>query len=115
MQLFFIIEEILCIKPIKTEEKIRYGKILNDLPQVRFKYYNPPKADLNLRGRLKTLNNVTHLLMYNKIQSGIYEAVATDTANHSGALYNHIWNLIWDLAIEPTEQEINEYKLLFRN
>lgn len=107
--------EILCLRPQKTDEKIRYGKILNDLPQVQLRYYNPPKADLNLRGRLKTLNNVTHLLMYNKIQSGIYEAVMTDTANNSGALYNHIWSLIWDLAEQPTQEETDEYESLFRN
>lgn len=107
--------EILCIKPQKTEEKIRYGKIVSDLPQVVLRYYNPPKADLNLRGRLKTLNNVAHLLMYNKVESGIYEAVVTDTANSSGALYEHLWNLIWDLGESPAHNEINEYKSLFRN
>ncbi|QLH45350.1 MAG: hypothetical protein HWD58_06895 [Bacteroidota bacterium] len=61
--------QILCWKPITNDSKIRYGKIQNDLTNVEFRYYNPPKADLKIRGRLKTLNNVTHLLMYNKIAS----------------------------------------------
>lgn len=107
--------QILCLRPQNTQQKSRYGKIINDLPQVKLRYYNPPKADLRIRGRLKTFNNVTHLLIYNKIQSGIYEALETDTANSSGALYNHLWNLIWELALEPSAVDLQEYKSLFRS
>ncbi len=105
---------ILCWKPKNNDEKIRYGKIVNDFPQVKLKYYKPPKADLKIRGRLKTLNNVTHLLIYNKVQSGIYEALETDTANSNGAMYNHLWDLIWESAEEATQDELNEYSNLFR-
>lgn len=106
--------QILCWKPKDTNEKIRYGKIINDFPQVKIKYYKPPKADLKIRGRLKTLNNVTHLLIYNKVQSGIYEALETDTANSSGAMYNHLWDLIWNSAEDATKDELQEYSDLFR-
>jgi len=106
--------QILCTPPKTTEEKIRYGKILNDLPQVELKYYRPPHADLMIRGRMKTLNNVPNLLIYNKVSSGVYEAIETNMGNSDGALYNHIWGLIWNLAEEPSGDQINEYKQLFR-
>lgn len=106
--------QILCWRPKNNDEKIRYGKIINDMPQVKIKYYKPPKADLKIRGRLKTLNNVTHLLIYNKIQSGIYEALEIDTANSSGAMYNHLWDLIWNSAEEPSNEELQEYSNLYR-
>lgn len=106
---------ILCWKPKTADEKLRYGKIINDLPQATLKYYNPPQADLRIRGRLKTLNNVSHLLIYKKVQSGIYEALVTDTANSDGAMYNHLWNLIWELAQDPSPEELSEYKDLYRS
>ncbi len=87
----------------------------NDLPHVKLRFYNPPKADLFIRGRLKTLNNVTHLLIYNRIKSGVYEALEIDTANSKGALYNLLWGLIWDIAEEPVKEQIDEYKRLYRN
>lgn len=111
----FRVIQILCWRPKDNNEKIRYGKIINDLPQVQIKYYKPLKADLKIRGRLKTLNNVTHLLIYNKVQSGIYEALETDTANSSGAMYNHLWDLIWESADGATENELQEYSNLFRS
>ncbi len=106
--------QILCTSPTKTEEKIRYGKILNDFPHVELKYYRPTHADLNIRGRIKTLNNVPNLLIYNKVSSGIYEAIETNMGNSDGALYDHIWNLIWNLAEGPSDDQIKEYKQLFR-
>jgi hypothetical protein len=106
--------QILCWKPKTNGEKIRYGKIINDMPEVKIKFYKPPKADLKIRGRLKTLNNVTHLLIYNKIQSGIYEALEIDTANSSGAMYNHLWELIWESAEVPSNEELQEYNNLYR-
>ncbi len=106
--------QILCWKPKTNAEKIRYGKIINDMPEVKIKFYKPPKADLKIRGRLKTLNNVTHLLIYNKIQSGIYEALEIDTANSSGAMYNHLWELIWESAEEPSHADLQEYNNLYR-
>ncbi|CAN5526045.1 hypothetical protein BH10BAC5_BH10BAC5_04580 [soil metagenome] len=107
--------QILCLEPTKNEEKIRYGKILHELPQIEFRYYHPAKADLLVRGRMKTLNNVTYLLIYNKIESGIYEAIETNTANLSGALYTHIWNLIWELAEIPSNTKLTEYTKLYKN
>jgi hypothetical protein len=106
--------QILCTSPTTTEEKIRYGKILNDIPQVELKYYRPTHADLNIRGRMKTLNNVPNLLIYNKVSSGVYEAIETNMGNSDGALYNHIWNLIWNLAQDLSDDQIKEYKQLFR-
>jgi hypothetical protein len=106
--------QILCTSPKTTEEKIRYGKILNDLPQVELKYYRPSHADLMIRGRMKTLNNVPNLLIYNKVSSGVYEAIETNMSNSDGTLYNHIWDLIWNLAQDPSGDQINEYKQLFR-
>lgn len=106
--------QILCWKPITNDSKIRYGKIQNDLTNVEFRYYNPPKADLKIRGRLKTLNNVTHLLMYNKIASGLYEALEIDTANSNGALYSHLWELVWETAEKPSEEELEGFRNLYR-
>lgn len=107
--------QILCTEPKTNEEKIRYGKIISDFNTVELKYYFPPQADLLIRGRLKTLNNVIHLLIYNKIRSGVYEALELDTANSSGVMYNYIWNLIWELAKSPTQEQLNEYVSLYRN
>lgn len=107
--------QILCFEPQNNIEKIRYGKILSDLNGVEFKYYHPQEADLLIRGRMKTLNNVTHLLIYNKISSGIYEALETDTANSNGALYNHTWNLLWRVSKEPTQAQLSEYRQLYSN
>ena len=107
--------QILCWKPQNDEAKKRYGKIITDMPQTVLRYYRPPHADLMIRGRLKTLNNVTHLLMYNKIRSGLYEAILSDLANSSGAMYNHLWNLIWEMAETPSLDEINAYKLLSKH
>ncbi|MDX2046614.1 MAG: hypothetical protein SFU87_07490 [Chitinophagaceae bacterium] len=106
--------QILCTAPKTNEEKIRYGKILNDFPHVELKYYKPPQADLMIRGRMKTLNNVPNLLIYNKVSSGIYEAIETNMGNSDGALYNHIWELIWNMAQDPSNDQINHYKQLFR-
>jgi hypothetical protein len=107
--------QILCTEPATNVEKIRYGKILSDFPMIQLRYYTPPSADLLVRGRMKTLNNVTHLLIYNKVKSGVYKALETDTANSNGALYNHIWNLIWALAAMPSNNQLEEYQNLFRN
>lgn len=107
--------QILCTEPKTNEEKVRYGKIISDFNTVELRYYFPPHADLLIRGRLKTLNNVTHLLIYNKIKSGVYEALESDTANKSGVMYNYIWDLIWSLAKSPSSEELNEYVNLYRN
>lgn len=107
--------QILCWKPTTNNAKIRYGKILNDMPKVNFRYYQPSSADLLIRGRLKTFNNVTQMLIYNKVDSGIYEALVTDTANSNGAMYNALWTLIWDLAEVPQQTDLNNYMELFRN
>lgn len=106
--------QILCFKPKYNVEKIRYGKLISDMP-VELRYYHPPQADLNVRGRMKTLNNVTYLLIYNKIRSELYEALELDTANANGALYNHIWNLIWQLAEPVSKDDLDQYVELYRN
>ena len=110
----FISIHILCWRPKTNDSKTRYGKIKNDIPNVELRYYNPPNADLKIRGRLKTLNNVTHLLIYNKIESGLYEALEIDTANSNGALYNHLWELVWDTAEKPSDYELDSYIKLYR-
>lgn len=107
--------QILCWRPKNNDEKIRYGKILNDLPQIRLRFYRPTTADLSIRGRIKTLNNVVNVLIYNKVQSGVYETIFTDMASSNGTMYNHLWGLIWDLAEEPSEQDLAEYLNLYRS
>jgi len=107
--------EILCLEPLTNTEKIRYGKMLCDFNQVEFRYYQPTQADLQIRGRMKTHNNVTKLLIYKKVTPGVYEAIESDTSDTTWALYDHIWNLIWTLARRPTAQQIAEYKDLYRN
>lgn len=107
--------EILCTAPITKEDKIRYGKIITDFPTAQLRYYKPSNADLKVRGRIKTLNNVTRLLIYSKITAGRYEALELNTAEADGALYSHLWNLIWDLADVPTQEQIEEYRQFYRS
>lgn len=106
--------QILCTKPVTNEDKIRYGKIVTDLPTTQLKYYRPLKADLRVRGRIKTLNNVTRLLIYSKVAPGKYQALELNTAENDGALYSHLWNLIWELADAPNGEQIAEYCRLYR-
>lgn len=106
---------ILCEEPREGSTKIRYGKIMNELNGVELRYYDPDKADLSIRGRLLKNNGVVRLLIYEKIVSGIYKAIETDTANSNGALYNNIWDLTWSLAKVPTEKEKEEYVRLVKN
>ncbi len=104
---------ILCEKPSDNSIKIRYGKILHDMPQAQIRYYDPDKADLKVRGRIIKINGSIKLLMYNKIQSKIYQAIETDTANSNGALYNNIWDLVWSLAKAPDAKDKQQYIDLF--
>ncbi|TAH42331.1 MAG: hypothetical protein EYC69_06075 [Bacteroidetes bacterium] len=106
---------ILCEKPKDTSVKIRYGKILHDMPQAQIRYYEPEQADLKVRGRIIEIHRSIKLLMYTKIQSKIYQAIETDTANSNGALYNNIWELVWSLALVPDAKEMQSYKDLFLN
>jgi hypothetical protein len=106
--------QILCTSPITNEDKMRYGKILTDFSTVELRYYKPPAADLKVRGRIKTLNNVTRLLIYSKVDGHRYEALELDTADTSGALYSHLWNLIWEMAEAPTTAQLNEYRNFYR-
>lgn len=106
--------QILCTKPVSNEDKLRYGKIITDLPAIQLRYYKPVEADLKVRGRIKTLNNVTRLLIYTKVSPGRYEALELNTAENDGALYTHLWNLIWELAESPTEDQLKEYRRFYR-
>jgi hypothetical protein len=106
---------ILCEKPKDTSVKIRYGKILHDMPQTQLRYYEPDRADLKVRGRIIEVTGSVKLLMYTKIESKVYQAISTDTANSNGALYNNIWELVWSLAFVPDIKEIQSYKDLFLN
>ena len=106
--------QIICFRPVSNQEIMRYGKLLSDM-RVVCKFYHPQAADLNVRGRMKSLGSVTHLLIYNKVASSTYDALELDTANSNGALYNHIWSLIWELAETPSQEEIQEYKDLYKN
>lgn len=106
--------QILCTAPVSNQDKMRYGKIITDFPTTKLKYYRPPMADLKVRGRIKTLNNVTRLLIYSKIVPGKYEALELNTADTDGALYTNLWDLIWELAEAPTEMQLNEYRKFYR-
>jgi len=104
---------ILCEEPNDNSKKIRYGKILHDMPQTELRFYEPQKADLKVRGRIIKINGSIKLLMYNRIESKVYQALETDTANSNGALYSNIWELIWSLAIVPTAEQRQEYRNLY--
>src|SRR5579859_3235158 len=106
---------ILCEEPKEVTKKIRYGKILVEMPTAELRFYNPEEADLRVRGRIIKVNGVDKLLVYNKIQSSKYQAIETDTANSNGALYNGIWELVWSLAKVPTQEQTEQYKRLFQD
>ena len=106
---------ILCEEPANNLTKIRYGKILQEMNGVELRFYNPDEADLQIRGRLKTLQGAERLLIYSKVDSGLYQTIETDTANSNGALYSNIWRLIWLLAKKPTTKQIEEFLRLFNN
>jgi len=106
---------ILCEEPKNNESRIRYGKIIDELSNVELKFYKPEEADLQIRGRLKTLNGVAKLLVYFKIKSGKYQTIETDTANSSGALYNNIWDLTWSLARSPLTSEKEGFVKAFKS
>jgi hypothetical protein len=93
---------------------LRYGKIITEIHNVELRYYQPEKADLRVRGRIIEVNGVNKLLMYTKNKPGSYQAIETDTANSSGALYGNIWDLIWSLAIIPMPEQIKSYKDLLQ-
>jgi len=99
---------ILCVEPANADTRTRYGKILHDLPVTEFRFYKPQHADLLIRGRLKKLQGVDKLLIYNKLGAGRYQLILTDTSNSNGALYNNIWNLIWSLATILDVDQKNE-------
>jgi len=107
---------ILCENPKMLETKIRYGKILSDFGEtVELKFYNPDIADLRIRGRLFERTGVKKILMFTKKTSSKYKLIATDTASENGALYNNIWDLIWSLAITPSDSDKQEYVQLYQN
>ncbi len=105
---------ILCATPHTQIQRMRYGKILSDMPNTELRFYEPEIADLKVRGRIIEVQGVIKLLMYTKIKDGLYQSIETDTANSSGALYNNIWELAWSLAAKPAAAEIETYKQLFR-
>lgn len=105
---------ILCEAPTSQIQRIRYGKILSEMPGTELKFYFPDNADLRVRGRIIQVTGVNKLLMYTKIKSGVYQAIETDTGNSNGALYNNIWELAWSLATKPSFQEIDSYISLFK-
>ncbi len=96
---------ILCEEPNSPETRIRYGKILAEIPHTSLGFYNPRLADLRVRGRLIRVDGSTKLLMYTKDKPGYYKAIETDTGNSNGALYNNIWELVWSLSYKPTAEE----------
>ena len=102
--------EILCEEPNDISDKIRYGKILTDMPETEMRFYKPEEADLMIRGRMKELNNVVRLLIYTKIKTGKYKAVEIDTANSSGAMYTNIWKLVGNQATRLASEQADEYK-----
>lgn len=104
---------IICETPSDNYTRIRYGKILSEIPNVELGFYNPDKADLRVRGRILKVNGVNKILMFSKIESKKYKALQTDTANAHGALYNNIWDLIWSMATRPSAQDVIQFKELF--
>jgi len=105
---------ILCEAPHTQIQRIRYGKILSEIPYAELRFYEPEIADLKVRGRIIQVQGVIRLLMYTKVKSGIYQSLETDTANSNGALYNNIWELVWDSAIKPTRQQIDSYISVYK-
>jgi hypothetical protein len=105
---------ILCEVPNDNTKRIRYGKILSDMPTAELKFYNPDKADMRVRGRIIKVQGVNKLLVYTKVQSGIYQAIETDMANSNGALYSSIWDLVWHLATPPSSEQIQNFKQLYQ-
>ncbi len=105
---------ILCEEPVSLIQMIRYGKILDEVNGSELRFYNPERADLRVRGRIIKVNGSDKLLMYNRIKSGVYKAIETDTANSNGALYGNIWELTWSLASQPTEDTKKRYISLFK-
>lgn len=106
---------ILCFRPENNSDRIRYGKLLSDMPAVSMRYYKPTKANLYLRGRITRFHGGDKLLMYFRISPKTYQAIETDTANSHGALYKNIWDLIWDLAELPSEDELNGFIALSKS
>lgn len=104
---------IICEEPRSLETRLRYGKILTDLPQTELRFYNPEHADLRIRGRIAKVSGSSRLLMFSKLKPKTYQIIQTDTSNSSGAMYENIWKLVWDLATKPTEKEISSFKKLY--
>ena len=103
---------IICESPKDNIQRIRYGQILIDLPNAELRFYNPESADLRIRGRMIEVNGVTKLLMYRKIKPKTYEAIERNSGESDGVLYTNIWNLIWSLANQPSNEDINDFKSL---
>jgi hypothetical protein len=105
---------ILCETPNNQIQRIRYGKILSELQGAELRFYEPQQADLRVRGRIIRMDGSTKLLMYNKERSKVYKAIETDTSDSNGALYNNIWDLVWQLATQPSAQEMAGFISLFQ-
>lgn len=105
---------ILCETPNNQIQRIRYGKILSELYGSELRFYNPREADLRVRGRIIRMDGSTKLLMYNKERSKVYRAIESDTSNTNGALYNNIWDLVWQLATRPTSEDVAVFINLFQ-
>jgi hypothetical protein len=104
---------IICEEPRSLETRLRYGKILTDLPQTELRFYNPEHADLRIRGRIAKVSGSSRLLMFNKLKPKTYQIIQTDTSNSSGAMYENIWKLVWDLATKVKEEETRSFKKLY--
>lgn len=100
---------ILCFPPNNNSDRIRYGKLLHDMPQVNLRYYQPTEANLYLRGRITRTQDGDKLLMYFKISANTYQAIETDTANSNGLLYKNIWDLIWNLGKVPPKADLDHF------
>jgi hypothetical protein len=51
--------------------------------------------------------------MFNKLKPKTYQIIQTDTSNSSGAMYENIWKLVWDLATKVKEEETRSFKKLY--
>lgn len=106
---------ILCYPPVNNSDRMRYGKLLRDMPAVRLRYYQPSEANVSLRGRITRFQGGDKLMMYFKISSNTYQAIETDTANSNGALYRNIWELIWNLGQVPPIADLDRFIELSRS
>jgi hypothetical protein len=111
---------ILCERPQKTDQKVRYGKLLTDFQDVRIKHYNTTTArDIGVRGRIKKVGpaNVDHIQLYRGARhdgNKCWAAVERDMNHSDCLLYVKLWEMLWDNADPSADSEVREWRKLYR-